>query len=470
MLRSLSVCALFGIAACGSSSAATEDFGDAARRFHAAALAPPVRSYALLEDLCRTAPNRLSGGPDSLAAVQWAEEALAAAGCDRVWREDVEVPHWERGQREELRLIGAGARPAGAPPLRVAALGGSIGTGPDGVEGELVVVRDFDELGGLGGSVAGKIVLFARPMDPTLANTFSAYGGAVNQRSRGAIEAGRLGARAALVRSMTTRLDDHPHTGAMRYADDVERIPAAAVSTRAADWLASEVRAGRPVRVRLWLDADWFEPVTGYNVIGELRGRERPDEVVLVGGHLDAWDLGTGAHDDGAGCVHSIEALRLVHELGERPRRTLRAVLFANEENGLRGARAYAERHADERHVAAIESDRGGFVPRGFTTNATPAARGVLEDLVAPLADWGAGRIEPGSGGADIGPLESSGTVLIGLKPDSARYFDFHHAATDRPEGVHPRELALGAAAVATLAYALAERSEPLPAIPSSGP
>jgi len=460
------------LAACSDAALPAEDFGPTFERIHAAALAPGDRSHALLADLCRKAPKRLAGSPGARDAVRWAERALSEAGCDRVWREQVEVPHWERGEREELRLVGADAAALGAPPLNVTALGGSIGTPPEGIEGEVVVAFDFDELRALGGAIDGKVVLFARPMDPTLEDTFAAYGGAVDQRGRGAVEAARLGARAVLVRSMTTRADDFPHTGAMRYVDDVERIPAAGISTRAADWLVAEAAAGRRHRVRLWLDARWFEPAVGYNVLGELTGRETSDELVLVGGHLDAWDLASGAHDDGAGCVHAVEAVRLLTELGLRPRRTLRVCLFANEENGLRGGRAYAAEHAGERHVAAIESDRGGFRPRGFTTNASAghAARRMLEDLAAPLADWGADRIETGGGGADIGPLEEHGVVLIGLKPDSARYFDFHHAANDHPDAVHPRELALGAAAVASLAFALAETPTALPPLESAAP
>ena len=264
---------LIVLAACAAEAAESEDFSSAVERIHRAALAPGERSHALLTDLCRSAPKRLSGGPGSAAAVQWAEQALTAAGCDRVWREEVEVPHWERGEFEDLALLG-GADAAAAPPLNVTALGGSIGTGPAGVEGELIVVYDFEELRELGTAAAGKIVLFARPMDPTLTNTFEAYGGAVDQRGRGASEAAQVGAVAALVRSMTTRTDDFPHTGGMRYTDDGDQIPAAGLSTRATDWLVKEVEAGRTPRLRLRLDARWFEPATGYNVLGEIRGRE----------------------------------------------------------------------------------------------------------------------------------------------------------------------------------------------------
>ena len=426
-------------------------------------------AFELLTDLCTRAPKRLSGQPGFREAQAWAEEALLAAGADEVRLEAVEVPRWERGDYEELALVEPAELAGRALPCT--ALGGSVPTPARGVEGEVVSVRSFEELGELPADrLEGAIVLFARPMDRSRPTTGEAYGGAVGQRTRGASEAARYGAAAVLVRSMTTRLDDHPHTGAMRYADDAPRIPAAAVSTRAAEELETLVRSGRTVRVRLRLDCRTLDPVPAANVVGELRGREAPDEIVLVGGHLDAWDLGTGAHDDGAGCVHAIEALRLIAERDRRPRRTLRVVLFANEENGLAGGRAYRAAHGDERHVLAIESDSGGFVPRGFSTNAdvdrNRAAWSRLRAAAALLERWGAGQLTPGGGGADIGPLADTGAVLCGLRTDSSRYFDIHHTALDTIDAVHPRELSLGAAALASLAWIAADSADALPANP----
>ena len=322
---------------------------------------------------------------------------------------------------------------------------------PDGSELPDPVAHEIDELERRADEVAGRFVLFNRAMPRILRSTFMAYGQAVPQRTSGASRAAGLGAVGALVRSMTTRLDDVPHTGTMIYADGVERIPAAALSTVDADTVAGRVAAGDPVRVRLAMSCEPMPDAESANVVGELVGRERPDEVIVIGGHLDAWDVGQGAHDDGAGCVHAIEAVRLLQEIGYRPRRTLRVVLFTNEESGLRGARAYAAEHADETHVAAIESDRGGFVPRGFTTSARGEVLRRLEPWVDVLDDEQMGALIRGGGGADIGPLAEHGAVLFGLATIAHRYFDYHHSARDRIDAVNERELALGAAACAWL-------------------
>jgi Zn-dependent M28 family amino/carboxypeptidase len=421
-------------------------------------------AYGKLRALCTVAPHRLSGSEGAEAAVAWARAAMIADGLENVRLEPCTVPRWERGAVEELSLVVEGGEDLSLPVL---ALGGSIATPEEGIEAGLVVVETFEELAELGEAARGKVVLFNRPMDDRLVNTFRAYGGAVGQRGGGAIEAARVGAVAALVRSMTTRRDDVPHTGAMRYREGVERIPAAAVSTNGADDLARRVAAGEDVRVRLRLDCRWLEPVTSYNVVGELVGRERPEEVIVVGGHLDAWDVGEGAHDDGAGCVQSMEALRLLKALDLRPRRTLRCVLFMNEENGLGGGRTYHRDHLEEmdRHVLAIESDRGGFTPRGFSVQGSPEALAELRALAPLLERTGATRIEAGGGGADIGPMSASGVPLVGFVPDPQRYFDVHHSPNDVFEAVNPRELHLGTAAIAALAWLVAEREEALPRV-----
>ena len=416
-----------------------------------------------LRSLCTTAPHRLSGSEGAARAVRWAKERMIADGLENVRLEPCTVPHWERGTVEELVFVEP-AELAGER-LPILALGGSVATPPAGIEAEIVVVHGLAGLEELGRGARGRIVLFNRPMDDTLVNTFSAYGRAVRQRTRGAAEAARAGAVAAIVRSLTTRRDDNPHTGAMRYEDGLPRVPAAAVSTNGADRLADLIASGETVRLRLRLDCRWHEPVESYNVVGELVGSELPDEIVVVGGHLDAWDVGQGAHDDGAGCVQSIEALRLLKVLGLRPRRTLRCVLFMNEENGLGGGRAYYTDHIDEmdRHVLAIESDRGGFTPRGFTAAMSDEARAVVAAQVVLLERTGVREVVSGGGGADISPMAASGVPLAGYLPDAQRYFDVHHSRLDTLDQVSPRELSLGAAAIAGLAWLVADLPEPLP-------
>lgn len=412
-----------------------------------------AHAHALLRELTTVAPKRLSGSAGAAAAVAWGQRTLQAVGCDRVWLDEVMVPRWVRGDVEELVLL-AGGEPT---PLAVTALGGSIATPADGITADVVMVRSFEQLRELGDAARGKIVFFNRAMPRVLASTFMAYGQAVPQRTSGAIEAARVGAVAAIVRSMTTALDDHPHTGALMYDDAVPKVPSAAVSTLGAERIAASIAAGERVRLRLRLSCRSEGDVASANVVGEIRGSERPEEIVLLGGHLDAWDTGAGAHDDGAGCVHCIEALRLIRACGLRPRRTVRVVLFMNEENGLRGAEAYAAAHGAERHVAAIESDNGGFEPKGFATSEPEPRRSVVRALVAPLAGYGMGAVVGGGGGADIAPLARFGVPLYGLVVTSHRYFDYHHSARDTIDAVNEREVSLGAAAIAHLASCLAD-------------
>ncbi len=411
------------------------------------------QAHAMLRSLCETAPARLSGSPNAARAVEWGLTTMREIGLSNVRAEPVRVPHWERGTPETCELVGDDGAVLGA--YRILALGGSIATPPGGVEAEVVRVRGFEELETRADELAGRIVFFDAPMPRALANTFAAYGRAVPQRTRGAAEAGRFGGVLALVRSMTTAIDGFPHTGSMAYGDDVERVPAAAISTLDAEDLAARLEDG-PVRLRVRMSCRNLPDADGANVTGEIPGTDLADEIVTVGGHLDSWDVGQGAHDDGAGCIHALEAARLILAAGLRPRRTIRIVLFANEENGLRGALAHAELHGEERHHAAIESDRGGFAPLGFTTSARGDAMEALRPVAAALAPFHMGALLPGGGGADIGPLAKHGATLFGLVTIAQRYFDFHHSDQDRVENVDPRELALGAAAVAHLAAALA--------------
>lgn len=421
------------------------------------------KAYDLLKELTSDVGPRLSGSPQAARAVEWTKARMEQFGFDRVWTESIMVPHWVRGPVEEASVIGDAE--LGDVALTVCALGGSIGTPDGGIEAEVVQVRSFDELQSLGDRAKGKIVFFNRPMDRTKISTGAAYGGAVGQRGQGAVEAAKAGGIAALVRSMTTRIDDVPHTGAMNYSDQVAKVPAAALSTLDAEWLDSLLAKRPSVKVRLRLSCETLPDVESANVMGELRGTERPDEIIVVGGHLDSWDKGTGAHDDGSGCIQAIEALRLLRELGLKPKRTIRAVMFMNEENGLRGGRAYAAAvRGNERHVAAIESDAGGFTPRGFGVSADSATLAAKPDILENVIRWaylfepiGADRIRVGGGGADIGDLAKQGAATIGLNVDGHRYFDYHHSDHDTIDKVNERELELGAAAMAILSYVLAQ-------------
>ena len=415
--------------------------------------------YEDLRVLCKDVGARLSGSAEADAAILWGAGVLTGIGAGEVRMQPVVVPHWERGavERAWLRVDG------GAPePLRISALGGSVGT--EGVmEAEVAVFRDFAALDSLGEQgLDGRIAFFNRPMDPLLINAGSAYGGAYEQRSRGAVEAAEHGGVAALVRSLTHALDTFPHTGGMRYAEEVRRVPAAAVSTVDARRIAHLVEEGREVRVGMELACVLHGDKSQANVIAEWTGTEHPDRYIVVGGHLDSWDIGEGAHDDGAGIVQSIEVLRTLHALGYQPRHTIRVVLFINEENGNNGGKTYAQRARErgEWHVAAVESDAGGDAPRGFSIDATDAGTAAVRAWRDNLADYGVGDLRRGGAGVDIGPLkqeEPAGKrpLMVGLRPNSQRYFDYHHSDRDVFENVHERELKLGAAALTSMVYLL---------------
>lgn len=411
------------------------------------------KAYAILEGLTSEVGHRLSGSPQAEEAVAWGVRTMEGFGFDAVRTEPVLVPRWVRGSVESASIV--------APRtsrLRVCALGSSVGTPEAGITAEVVEVRSFDELRSLGGRAAGKIIFFNRPFDRTRINPFEAYGGAVNQRGAGAIEAARAGGVAALVRSMTSRIDTFPHTGAMGYNDTVPKVPAAAVATADADMLSSLLRREKSVTVSLRLSAEEFPDVLSANVVGELTGSEKPWEVIVIGAHLDSWDKGQGAHDDGAGCAQVIEALRLLKASGFRPKRTIRGVLFMNEENGLRGGKAYAaRRRPGERHIAAMETDAGGFTPRGFGISADSATFDRIASWSPVFAPIDADRFRRGGGGADISELGKQGVPTIGLMVDGHRYFDYHHSDNDTFDKVNERELELGAAALATLAYIIAQ-------------
>lgn len=412
-------------------------------------------AFTLLRSLILAAPHRLSGSDGYLKAADWGKATMERMGLEKVRLQSCMVPHWVRGDKEELVMMAGGA----SERLTICALGGSVGTPSEGVEGEVIEVKSLEEAAALGDKAKGKILFFNRPMDPTLTSTFAAYGGAVNQRGGGASAAAKVGALAAIVRSMTMRVDDVPHTGAMRYAPDAPKVPTAALSLVAANKLSDSLKSG-PVRVRLTLNCETLPDNRAYNVIGEITGSEKPGEVIVMGGHLDAWDKGVGAHDDGTGIAGSLEAIRLIKELGWKPKRTIRVVLFANEENGGRGAAAYRDsvRLSREKHIAAMESDSGGFAPRGFNCSYDRAGVRRLGKWLPALKTFEIDEFTPGGGGgADVGPLREFGTVLFGLEPESQRYFDYHHSTNDQLDQVNPRELEMGALSMALLAWLISE-------------
>ncbi|MEJ0034419.1 MAG: M20/M25/M40 family metallo-hydrolase [Bacteroidota bacterium] len=412
-------------------------------------------SYQMLEHLTTHIGPRLSGSPGAAAAVDWARHVMHEYEFDSVWLQPVMVPHWVRGQKEEGRIVNS--KKMGTVSVNICALGGSIGTGPSGIAAAIIEVKSFDELKQLGSGVKGKIVFFNRPMDPTKINTFTAYGGAVNQRGSGASEAARYGAVAVVVRSMGSNSEDYPHTGGMQYAPNVPQIPAVAISTKHADLLSKLLKDDASLQFYVETHCETFEDAPSFNVIGEIKGGEYSNEIIVVSGHLDSWDLAQGAHDDGAGCVQAIEVLRLMKAIGYKPKRTIRAVMYMNEENGLRGGRAYADlaEKNKEKHIAAIESDRGGFTPRGFTISATDAEKDRIRSWKPLLEPYGLHDFGQEGGGADIGPLARLNVALIGFLPDSQRYFDYHHTPVDNLDKVNKRELEMGAASMAGLVYLL---------------
>ena len=412
-------------------------------------------AYEWLDYLTNQIGGRLSGSLNAERAVEWSKEELEKLNLDRVWLQPVLVPKWVRGPIE-FALIET--EPGVTFNVPITALGGSVATPSVGLKAEVVEVQDFDELAVLGREkIDGKIVFFNRPMQADLISTFSAYGGCVNQRYDGAREASKYGAIGVIVRSMSLRLDDYPHTGAMSYGDQPvsQRIPAAAISTNAAEKLSNLLKIAPKLKFLFRQQCKQYEDVLSHNVIGEITGSMYPDEIILVGGHLDSWDIGDGAHDDGAGCVQSMEVLRLFKELGYKPKRTIRVVLFMNEENGLRGGRKYAEMASlkGETHIFALESDAGGFTPRGFNFDLPDYEFEQVQSWKSLFKPYLIHYFEKGGSGADIGPLKTKTNVLAGLRPDSQRYFDHHHAATDTFDAVNRRELELGAATLTSLIY-----------------
>ncbi len=408
------------------------------------------QAYKHLFHLTKKIGPRLAGSPGMVKAEKWGLSVMQSLGADKAWLQECMVPHWVRGGRDEATALSGGSK-----KLEVIALGNSLGTGGKMLEAPVIEIGSFEELESRKDQLKGKIVFYNYKFNPTFIRTFEAYRDAVQYRSNGPSRAARYGALGVIVRSMSHSTDNFPHTGTTRYDSAYARIPAFAIGLQDADWLSREL-AQKAISVRMKSQARFLPDTIGHNVIGELKGSEFPDEIITVGGHLDSWDNCEGAHDDGAGCVQTLEILRAFRALGYQPKRTIRFVLFANEENGLRGGNKYAEeaKEKGEKHIFALESDAGGFTPRalGFTMSEEQFRKvSGWRELVAP---YGCNEFVRGGGGADIGPLNRAlGTPMASLNPDSQRYFDIHHARSDVFESVNKRELELGAINMAAIIY-----------------
>ncbi len=414
------------------------------------------KCYSDLYELCTVAPKRLSGSADAAKAENWGLRKMQEYGFENARLQPVKVPAWERGKTEQA-WVGKGKK---KKDLAVCSLGGSVGA-PAGLSALVVEVKGLEELKQMNrADVEGKIVFFNRPMDPAKINTFDAYGGCVDQRYSGAVTAAMMGAVGSLTRSMTLASDEFPHTGSMHYEDTLPRIPAMAVSSKSADKLSAMLKENPALVLTLKSDCRIVqEDRPGNNVLGEMKGSEQSSQIIAFGGHLDCWDKGQGAHDDGAGIVHSMEALRILKQIGYQPKHTLRCVFFMNEENGLRGGRGYAAEAATsgEVHIAALETDRGGFSPRGFCVDADSNILRMIRGFRSTLEPYGLHFFDKCGAGADISPLKNGENApfpqmtALGLVPDSQRYFDHHHSDRDTFDQVNKRELELGAAAMAAM-------------------
>ncbi|MBC7535464.1 MAG: M20/M25/M40 family metallo-hydrolase [Ferruginibacter sp.] len=414
-------------------------------------------AYENLRYLCKQIGPRLSGSVNAQKAVLATAKMLRDAGADTVYLQPCMVPHWIRGEKESGYIETNSNKKY---QLHLCALGNSVGSGKTGVKGEVVQVTNFAELNRLGeAGIRGKIVFFNIPMNPAYVSTFQAYGEAGIGRRSGSAQAARYGAVGVMVRSLASNVDDYPHTGVTQYNDSFPKIPAVAISTSDAEWLSKELSKKNPLNAWFQTTSKMLDDVTSFNVIGELRGEKYPAEIITVGGHLGSWDLAEGAQDDGAGVVQSIEVIRALKAAGIQPKRTVRAVLFMNEENGGRGAEAYlqAAKQKKEQHIFALESDGGGFTPRGFGLEMNEIQVNKVQQWKSLFYPYGVYQLAAGGSGSDVKPLRQIGTPLAGLNPDSQRYFDLHHAATDIFESVSKRELHLGAVNMAMFVWLVSE-------------
>jgi hypothetical protein len=410
--------------------------------------------YGWLDELSNKVGQRLSGSVGAEKGVLYTKQLLETLGLDRVYLQEVMVPKWERGDKE-IAYVQVAKKKISFP---ICALGMSVATPKEGILAQVIEVKSIEELKSLGADkVKGKIIFFNRPMNPEFIETFHAYGSCVDQRSSGAREAGELGAAGVIVRSMNLRLDDLPHTGMTNYKDTPleKRIPAAAISTNGAEALSKLIKENSNLSFFFKQSCQSFEDVKSYNVIGEIKGTEHPERIMVVGGHLDSWDLGDGSQDDGAGCVQSMAVLELFKKLNYQPKNTIRVVLFMNEENGVKGGTKYGEesKKNNENHIFAMESDSGGFSPRGFSIDSDEMNFSKITGWKKLFEPYLIHIFEKGHSGTDVEPIQSDGIVKIGLHPDSQRYFDYHHASNDKFDAVNKRELELGAATMASLMY-----------------
>ena len=412
------------------------------------------KSYEWLDHLSNKIGGRLSGSLNSQRAIEWSKNELENLGLDKVYLQSVMVPKWIRGTFEYANIE---TSPGNTINVPVCALGGSISTPLGGLRANVIEVKSFDELSKKKNQVEGKIVFFNRAMRTDLVNTFEAYSEAVDQRVQGAEIAAKLGAVGVIVRSLNLKLDDQPHTGTMSYGTLPlsKRIPAASISTNGAELLSSMLSLNKSLKFYLKQNCKNLPDVKSYNVIGEIKGSKYPDEIMLVGAHLDSWDLGDGAHDDGAGVVQTMDVPRLLEKINYKLKRTLRIVLFINEENGQRGAIKYSEESKikKENHVFAIESDAGGFTPRGFSIDSNDEKFKIIENWSTYFKPYFIHYFEKGGSGADISFLKDKNNVLVGFRPDSQRYFEYHHSENDVFSSINKRELELGAASMASLIY-----------------
>ncbi|MBI4929749.1 MAG: M20/M25/M40 family metallo-hydrolase [Bacteroidetes bacterium] len=414
--------------------------------------------YRNVEYLSKKIGSRLSGSSGAEKAVQWTFEKMKSYGFDTVYLQEVMVPHWVRGEKEKAKVVSQNSK--AETEVDIVALGGSIATPKEGLTAEIVEVKDFDELKKLGEKgVKGKIVFYNHPFDVKMIIPFQMYGEAGKYRFIGASEAARYGAVGSVVRSMTNYIDDYPHTGAMGYNDSLLKIPACAISTLDAEWLSQELKKDGKAKFFMKMNCQTLPDVKSYNVIGEMRGSEHPEEIITVGGHLDSWDLAEGASDDGTGVMQSLEAVRVLKQIGIKPKHTIRAVMFMNEENGGKGGEEYAKQALlkKEKHICALESDAGGFTPRGITLSMTDEKKAAVQKWKDYFLPYGAYDFSHKGGGSDIGPLGKQNCPLMGLSPDNQRYFIIHHTARDTFEQVNKRELELGAIVMTMMVYLVSE-------------
>jgi hypothetical protein len=409
------------------------------------------KAYDDLHFLTKQIGGRLAGSPQMPKAEQWGLKTLQSLNPDKAWLQQCMVPHWVRGGKDEANASFSGKKKV----LDVIALGNSKGSGKSGVTGNVIEVKSFDELEAKKDQLKNKIVFYNYPFNQKFIRTFEAYGDAVRYRGAGASRAAKYGAKGVIIRSMSESTDNYPHTGSLRYDSTYPLIPAVAIGLRDADWLSNQLKSGN-VSVNMKTYGYFLPDTIGHNVIAELTGSEFPNEYITIGGHLDSWDPGEGAHDDGTGIVQTIEVLRVLKTLGYKPKHSIRFVLFANEENGSKGGQKYAEEGTakGEKHIFALETDAGGFTPRGFGFTGPEQQFKKIQSWQPLLAPYGASEIERGGGGTDIGPLSRAQNTPLGeYLPDSQRYFDIHHTRNDVFENVNKRELELGAVNIAALIY-----------------